>query len=187
MSISEELRSRALRAIAALSLQLDNKESAEAEVIAVYLDSKRTLAGVFQEVAVGIRPDTQIWSSFVLRLEGTMAAQFPHLPPKYRKITGFGLVHQYLFTYLARRQGDEVAVDELRLLTKDAVHTERRVRELRDLGIEVPVVEHSGSRWFRISIPDDLTAAAEHWLRRRLSKEASLSEAEREDFLNSLG
>jgi hypothetical protein len=57
--------------------------------------------------------------------------------PDLLNVRGYHSVHSLLLEYLARHLGEPVAVSRLRVLTGDQVHTERRVRELRDLGFDI--------------------------------------------------
>jgi hypothetical protein len=59
------------------------------------------------------------------------------IPDKYLSVRGYTGVHPILLEYLLKHAGTPVAASRLRLLTGDQVHTERRLRELRDLGYEL--------------------------------------------------
>src|SRR5690348_6540821 len=54
------------------------------------------------------------------------------IPEKYLSVKKYGRTHAVLVQYLAERLGQSVPASRLRVLTGDQIHTERRVRELRD-------------------------------------------------------
>ena len=56
---------------------------------------------------------------------------------KYLKVRRYARTHAALLGYLADNVGEPVLASRLRIVTGDQVHTERRVRELRDLGLAV--------------------------------------------------
>lgn len=115
-----------------------------------------------------------------------MEAIYPQIPEKYRLVRGYSKAHRRLFGYLFVRQNLYVSVDELRLLTGDAVHTERRLRELRDLGIVIDMSESDGHRGCRLSLPDSLTAVARSWIVRQVGADKSLDEEKRRQLLLEL-
>ena len=59
------------------------------------------------------------------------------VPGKYLAVRGYKSVQPILLQYLAQHVGNPVRSSKLRVLTADQTHTERRVRDLRDLGFEV--------------------------------------------------
>ena len=66
------------------------------------------------------------------------------VPLKKLKISGFTGVHSYLLEFLVLRVGKTVAGEQLRFLTADQTHTERRVRELREIGYDVLATRRAG-------------------------------------------
>lgn len=176
-------------AITATQILLELMEDASSDrsrLIQGYLDAKRQLAAAFQALAMDGLPDDSAFGELVDRLEMTMTATFPHIPSRYRLIRGFGAAHRRLFVYLADRQGQEVSIDELRLLTGDAVHTERRLRELRDLGAGITMTESGGHRGCRMVVPEDLTKVGHDWIIRQVLGDASLQVIDRDQLLHSL-
>ena len=115
-----------------------------------------------------------------------MTAMYPQISTRYRLITGFGSTHRRLFGYLSARMGLEVPLEELRLITGDAVHTERRLRELRDLGAEITMSEGGGLRSCRMRLPDNMADASYQWIVRRIGADHNLTELDRRLLLDSL-
>ncbi|MGW2944753.1 hypothetical protein [Streptomyces sp. NPDC001226] len=59
------------------------------------------------------------------------------IPDKYLKVPYGSRVHEELFTILLDHQGSPVPAMMLRIISADSVHTERRMRELRELGLDI--------------------------------------------------
>lgn len=164
---------------------LEDPASDESRLVQGYLDAKRQLAVAFQAL-VAENAEVEAFALFVTRLEMAMAATFPHLPAKYRIVSGFGSAHARLFGYLVAREGHDVPIDELRIITADAIHTERRVRELRDLGAAVWMTEGGGQRSCRLTVPIDLSDASRRWVSRRIAIDDAIDEGEKSRLLQSL-
>lgn len=65
------------------------------------------------------------------------------IPEKYLKVPYGSKTHEQLFAVLLMNRGNPVHAAMLRIVTADAVHTERRVRELRELGLDIDAREAS--------------------------------------------
>lgn len=63
------------------------------------------------------------------------------IPEKYLKVPYGGRTYEQLFTVLLLEMGRPVQAAMLRIVTADAVHAERRVRELRELGLDIDARE----------------------------------------------
>lgn len=59
------------------------------------------------------------------------------IPAKYLKVPFGSSVHEDLFAILLERMNEPVETIMLRIATKDSIHTERRTRELREIGLDV--------------------------------------------------
>jgi len=104
-----------------------------------YVDLRRTLAREFRTLAqqslLSNEPALEITRR---RIEHRMQELFGgRVPDKYLAVKGYKGVHPILLQYLLKHFGEPVAASRLRVLTGDQVHTERRLRELRDLGYEL--------------------------------------------------
>ena len=72
------------------------------------------------------------------RVEREMKVRFADdLPSEAIRVRGYRGIRLILFEYLGMHVGDPVSVPRLRALTGDQIHTERRLRELRDLGVRL--------------------------------------------------
>jgi hypothetical protein len=74
------------------------------------------------------------------------------------------------------------------VLTADQIHTERRVRDLRDLGFQVEWKKVSDDdQYVLVSTEPDLDAAAALQARKNIKDDKKLSKQEKEGLLNAVG
>jgi hypothetical protein len=182
------LRTTALDAVATLGELLADPAAEDRRLIVAYLDTKQALADAFEALAVERYFDPAVLGDVKLAIEATMHAAYSGLPEKYLRVRGFGTSHARLLAYLCRSPGAHVSAAELRILTGDAVHTERRARDLRDLGFDV-VWRHTGGSdvYILTSSQPDLHAAARSLVAKNIQKDRSLREAERIELLAAAG
>ena len=84
--------------------------------------------------------------------------------------------------------GEPVSANELRMLTGDAVHTERRARELRDLGYQLTAKHVAGSDVYVLESPEpDLGAAAAYLVRKNITEDRGISKTRAAELIQSLG
>jgi hypothetical protein len=93
-------------------------------------------------------------------------------------------VHPILFAYLARHIGEPVTASRLRLLTGDQVHTERRLRELRDLGLPLDSEQYADDDQYVLrSVTPDVDAAALYQAQHNVKRDRELDSRQRSQFL----
>ncbi|MEU0564753.1 hypothetical protein ABZ297_05035 [Nonomuraea sp. NPDC005983] len=134
----KRLRPDLLDAYSTLVEQLKGSTSHQ-DLLDAYLAAKRLSAAAYQALLRANIPDQETaWQTVRHTLEYEMEREYGHLLPDWaRKIPYNSRTHQELFSLLAERLGQAVPGDYLRVVTADAVHAERRVRELRELGLPV--------------------------------------------------
>jgi len=137
-------RHSTLESVSALAGLLADVDAEPRSLVVAYLDSKRQLARAFQGLSEDLWYDPVPLAAVKLQIEVAANALFPDIPIRYRMVRGYGRVHEMLFAYFCARVGREITADELRVLTGDAVHTERRARDLRDLGLILDAFENGG-------------------------------------------
>ena len=99
---------------------------------------------------------------------------------QYLRVAPYSGVHPALLEYLAARPSTDVPALELRLLTGDQVHTERRLRELRDLGFELTWRKVGEEFTYRLErLEPDLDAAARFQLEHRIKEDRSINATEK--------
>lgn len=182
----EALRRQAMEQVRALLVALESSQSLDS-VVNVYLDTKRTLARTFRELAEQKYSNSSAFGGVRDQVEAAMLELFPLVPGKYRVARGFGRVHELLFTFLSSHVGAVVSAEELRVLTGDAVHTERRTRELRDLGLNLEVTTMAGKPAYLLhsAMPDAAHGAA-NLVRLNISRDAALNASDRQSLLSLL-
>ncbi|WP_432520607.1 hypothetical protein [Kineococcus sp. SYSU DK006] len=117
------------------------------DLLDAYLRMKRLSASVFQSLLLASIPDHgAAWVAVRQSVEQRMQEKYAGLLPEWALKVPYGsAVHKQLFCILIDRQGAPVPGDYLRIVTADAVHAERRVRELRELGLDVIAAKASGN------------------------------------------
>jgi len=131
-------------------LRLDSGETVSQDLLDAYLYAKRLLAAAMQALQRMDLPDRYEPFHQMRRLiEAELSDRYGQLIPSVYLAVPYGSrLHEQLFTLLAER--GEIQADELRVITADAVHAERRARELRELGVRIVTVKSSGSDVYRL-------------------------------------
>jgi hypothetical protein len=154
------------------------------ELCTQYVITKRSLATAFQTLAVERYGDSQALPRAVALLNSEIARRIPDLPTRFQRVRGYGVSHRLLVGMLADRVGVAVSVDELRILTGDAIHTERRTRELRELGLHISSATTSGTDSYTLEPGDqDVAGAAIRLARKAVQAAPGLAPADRVRWL----
>ncbi|NEA26847.1 hypothetical protein [Actinomadura bangladeshensis] len=144
-------------AVKELSRKLESA-TANRELVDAYLYAKRLLAEAMRAFVLMELPErcdefrrgrADIGAEMKRRYAGRVPDAYLEVPYKSR-------VHEALFCVLHRDIGDEVPGSLLRTVTADSVHTERRVRELRELGFPIASSESEGIDFYKLesAVPD---------------------------------
>lgn len=182
------LREAALDSVSVLKDLIADHSTEKNRLVAAYLETKQVLADAFEALAVENFYDPAILDNVKKQLERKMRESYPYLPDKYLKVRGFGDAHAKLLSYLTDRAGTEVSAAALRILTGDAVHTERRTRELRDLGFELQARHTGGSDIYTLcgTVPD-LGKGAAILVARNIGSDKTIADTERKRLLGTMG
>jgi hypothetical protein len=184
------LRPESARAVRILADLIAEPGAEPERLLRAYLDAKARLAEAFRALALERLSDpTDDYVAAIADLDRQLVQSYSGvLPEKYLRVRGYGGVHPQLFAYLSRRVGQVVSALELRVLTGDAVHTERRVRELRDLGFEILAAHSAGSDTYRLtSKRPDLHKGALQIARLNIKSDRTLSASEQAALLQTIG
>ena len=130
---------------------------------------RRALASTFQSMAhEAISRDDHDLNAIKQLVVTKMHELFDgRVESRFLNVRGYTSPHPDLYALLAARLGTAVPGWRLRLLTGDKIHTERRTRELRDLGLDVEVGESQSESTYELrSLSPDLTFGAAFQLRR---------------------
>jgi len=151
-----------------------------------YFETRRSLAQQFSLLSHEflLKGDT-ILASTLSRVEARMGELFGgRIPERYLVIGGYKRIHPILVEYLSQHVGEPVRSSKLRVLTGDQTHTERRVRDLRDLGFDVEWKKTSGEDQYELRhLQPDLDKAARLHVRRNIVKDKKLDQRQRGEFL----
>ena len=181
-------RAAALDAVMLLREVLEDESADTRRRISGYIEAKNALAAAFEALAVLEHADPSVMANHKRRLEATMSRDFSVLPDKYLRVRGFGDTHARLLAYLTHNLDQDVPAAELRLLTRDAVHTERRTRELRDLGFKLDASHIGGRDVYRLRDEEpDLAEAARLLVRRNLLAADELNALQATELLHQAG
>jgi len=182
------LRESALDSVTFLKELLRDNSAEDKRLIAAYLEAKQILAEAFEALAVEKYYDSSVLDNVKKILEREMRESFRYLPNKYLKIRGFGTSHAKLLAYLSKNVGSEVTAATLRMLTADASETERRTRELRELGFDLIAGHTGGSDFYTLSsaTPDAAKGAAVQ-VTKNINADKKISSVERERLLGLVG
>ena len=193
MTVSAELR-KSLEDIelftALVRSQVDRTEVEFERLLDGYLEARRSLAKQFCLVAQRylLRGDSLLETTRK-QIEQRMAELYGNrIPDKYRVVHGYTSVQPILLQYLAQHVGNPVRSSKLRVLTADQTHTERRVRDLRDLGFQVEWKKVSeDDQYVLASVEPDLNAAAALQVRKNIKDDKKLAKQEKDRLLGMLG
>lgn len=170
--------------------QIDQSEVEFERLLDGYLEARRSLARQFCLVAQHhlLRGHTLLETTRK-RIEQRMAELFgSRVPEKYLVVHGYTSVQPILLQYLAQHAGNPVRSSKLRVLTADQIHTERRVRDLRDLGFQVEWKKVSDDdQYVLASVEPDLDVAAALQVRKNIRDDKKLAKQEKDRLLKAIG
>ena len=174
----------------AIGTQLRGQNPDFAYVLDHYSDSHEEIGDLMREVALErlIReapedrpsgldsPGTYLDHIRELVLERMKSLFGSRVDSKYLTVPGYGWTQRVILEFLAQNVGQRVRATRLRILLRDQVHTERRMRELRDLGFEIHNHQSKGKSYYELeSLKPDLDQAARFHLDRNLRADTSVN------------
>jgi hypothetical protein len=170
--------------------QIDRPEVEFERLLDGYLEARRSLAKQFCLVAQRylLRGDSLLEKTRK-RIEQRMTERYGNrIPEKYLVVRGYTSVQPILLQYLAQHAGNPVRSSKLRVLTADQIHTERRVRDLRDLGFQVEWKKVSDDdQYVLVSVEPNLDIATALQARKNVRGDRKLSKQEKDRFLSAIG
>jgi hypothetical protein len=170
--------------------QVDRTEVEFERLLDGYLEARRSLAKQFGLVSQHylLRGDTLLEATRK-RIEVRMAERFTgRFPDKYLVVRGYKAVQPILLQYLSQHAGSPVKGSKLRILTGDQIHTERRLRDLRDLGFQLDWKKMADEDQYILkSAEPDLNAAALLQLMKNIRDDKKLAKHEKEPLLALAG
>lgn len=141
------LKASAASALELLSEALGASEEIPQDLFDAYLYAKRSLADAMQAFAREHLPadGARVFHELRERISAAAKARFSgEVPERYLQVPYGSRTHTELFSLLYQHQGSPVSAGKLRVITADSVHTERRMRELRELGLDIQAAKSLG-------------------------------------------
>lgn len=139
------LRIEAAVAVKELLEQLEVGESAQ-DAFDTYLRAKSVTAEAMQARMRQHLPERcDTFHDLRERLGAEIIRRYKDaIPEKYLRVPYGSRTHEELFSVLLDNRGTPVPAARLRIVTADSVHTERRTRELRELGLDIDATKANG-------------------------------------------
>lgn len=175
-------------AVGTLLEQLRSETSGQ-DLLDAYLFAKKLLAESMQAyIRIDLEVPNGTFRDLREKLLGEIRRRYrAHIPDRYLRVPYGSSVHEQLFTLLLQRQGQPVQADLLRIVTADSVHTERRVRELRELGLDIRSSEESGQNLYTLGSLAIDTSFIPSIVRNIVKKDSGLTARDRQSLIGLLG
>ena len=182
----EAERIRALEAASHLADLLSGHADFE-RLVDGYLETKRTLAEAFRDISSAHMSQIPAIENARIAIEARMASLKGKIPSRFLRTRSYSTVHEVLCSYMVLHAGSSVSATRLRALTGDQVHTERRLRELRELGFDITVHKVAGDTHYLMSGPEpDLSLGIRSQLALNIRAARDLEQSEKDALLSSL-
>jgi hypothetical protein len=135
-----------------LEEDVPGQESVE-PLIDRYLDFKTMSAQALRDITdEQLERDEWALDGVLERLESELRSRLAGiLPLEVVVVKRYGKTHRKLYEYLWEHRGTPVSAARLRVLTGDQVHTERRIREIRDAGLRISAKKASGQNIYELA------------------------------------
>lgn len=170
--------------------QVDRPEIEFERLLDGYLEARRSLAKQFCLVAQHylLRGDSLLEITRKRIEERINELYDDRIPAKYKTVRGYTSVQPIILQYLSQHVGNPVRSSKIRVLTADQIHTERRVRDLRELGFDVEWKKVSDDdQYVLASIEPDLDKAAATQVRKNIREDKKLPKAQKDSLFALLG
>ncbi len=181
-------RERAVEALRHL-VELMVREPNLDRVVDGYLETRHILAGTFRQLAEAAdREAGTVMDLARAKIAAEMRVRYSQIVPEdLIVVRRYGGTHALLLAYLRKRVGAPVLAARLRILTGDQVHTERRVRELRDLGFDIEAAHAAGQSQYTLRRADqDLATAAAIQMSSNVQEAKAVSAARKQEILAAI-
>jgi hypothetical protein len=148
----KRLKPASAYAVKALGNFLEGSDGSPDDLVDAYLFAKRSLAQsmkalMLSQLSTGCPEFGQLRKSIRAEMIKRYAGR---IPDQFLAVPYGSQVHELLFMVLMRSLGKPVGSDRLRIATSDNTHTERRTRELRELGLNIVTSEADGNQYYTL-------------------------------------
>ena len=163
-------------------------ETSTDDLLDSYLYAKRLLAESMQAlIRVGLTEPNDTFSNLRKQVQAEINSRYAgQIPDRYLKVPYGSRAHKELFAILLQRQGTPVQAALLRVVTGDSVHTERRLRELRELGLDVQNSKESGYDYYTLGSLNIDTSFVPSIVANRIKKARGLPAAQKQTLLRQV-
>ncbi|MCX4558305.1 hypothetical protein OHA02_19140 [Streptomyces phaeochromogenes] len=175
-------------AVKALSSALEEPDASPEAILDAYLFAKRALAQSMASLLQSQLPPTCAeFHELRARIQNEMQSRFSeHVPERYLKVPYGTKANERLFAVLHQDIGSPVDNGRLRTINADDIHTERRIRELRELGLDITTTSVDGRRHYILeSLELDSTKIRELVVK-MIGKTKALSKEEKKEIIARL-
>ncbi|MFI9160009.1 hypothetical protein [Kitasatospora aureofaciens] len=174
-------------AVGQLAALLEEADESADSVFNAYLVAKKDLARSMQELLrATLPPSRPAFAELRSRVSESLQERFgDRIPQKYLAVPYDTVANQDLFGLLREHMGKPVDTAVLRAINADDIHTERRIRELRELGLRIDSVKRDGVGCYLLASLD-LDPVQIQALIVKAIKKSSLPEAEQTELIAAL-
>jgi hypothetical protein len=174
-------------AVAHLLEQLQSETSTQ-DLLDSYLYAKRLLAESMQAfIRAGLTESNETFSNLRQQVQAEISRRYAgRIPDRYLRVPYGSRVHEELFTILLQRQSIPVQAALLRVVTGDSVHTERRVRELRELGLDIENSKDSGYDYYTLGSLNVDMSFVPAIVANLIKRDSGLSPAQKRNLLDQV-
>lgn len=170
-------------------LEQVNSGTSGQDLLDAYLFAKKILAESMQAyIRIDLEAANQTFHNMRDKIREEINRRYEgSIPDRYLRVPYGSRVHEQLFTLLLQRQGAPVQADLLRVVTADSVHTERRVRELRELGLDIRSSAENGQNLYTLGSLRIDTSFIPSIVANVIKKDSVLTPKSRRSLLDALG
>ncbi|WP_328513819.1 hypothetical protein OHB25_37915 [Streptomyces mirabilis] len=175
-------------AVRELRSAFEREDASPDDLIDAYLFAKRHLAQSMQALLLSQLPsECPEFMELRARIQTKMNDRYAdRIPERFLKVPYGSKVHELLFMILLRNLGKPVDSARLRLATRDNTHTERRARELRELGFNIAPSEADGSQHYTLVNMEIDWMKVPELIAKEIKKSKSLTEAQKRSLVGKL-
>ena len=141
----KNLKTDAEHALQTLLHQVDKNAKAQ-ELFEAYTYAKRVTADALKvRMLMHLPTENPKFRELYSTVQAELDARYGQFfPDRFLKAPYGDQLHEHLFSLLQENLSEPIEAAKLRIVTADGVHTERRTRELRELGMDVDWYKKDG-------------------------------------------
>ncbi|MEU6488481.1 hypothetical protein [Streptomyces sp. NPDC046887] len=168
--------------VRALGSALEDSAESPAAILDAYLFAKRALAESMQSLLRSQLPraSREAFHELRARIKEQLHSRFSgQVPEQYLAVPYGTRANEELFALLHHDMGSPVDSARLRAVNADDVHTERRIRELRELGLDISPSKVNGHQHYTLGSLGIDRSRVRELVVKTISKSKSLSTEEK--------